>query len=374
MNFAIATTVSLMGCCVTLPLFFRYGYALNVNFFVKVLLFFFSLIVAALPVFAMPEMAGNFGKYTRVVQYVLYFIYVTAVILLVLTLFRDALWTIGALFVKAIPSPFNVHWLNVLNLITIGVAFLCAVSALYEGMKVPRVKEQVIESYKIEQDKTVVVLSDIHLSRSILPDKIKGLVERVNALNPDIIVLPGDTVDDDKVYTQPLLQLLSRLKAKEGVYFTSGNHEFYVGYQQSMKQLESIGFINLDNVKLSFGSICLAGIPDIPSAARFKVPVNWSTVCQNEDQYRILLSHKPIFPNETNSADLIISGHTHGGQIFPFHIFSWYYNSRLLAGLYRLKIGKNVYVSRGSGQWGPQMRFLAPSEITVLKLRRKLVE
>ncbi len=374
MNFAIATTVSLMGCCVTLPLFFRYGYALNVSFFVKGLLFLVSLLVAALPVFAMPEMAGNFGKYTRVVQYVLYFIYVTAVILLVLTLFRDALWTIGALFFKSIPSPFQLHWLNVLNIITIGVALLCAGSALYQGMKVPRVKEQVIESYKIQQDKTVVVLSDIHLSRSVFPDKIKGLVERVNALNPDIIVLPGDTVDDDKVYTQPLLQILSRLKAKEGVYYTSGNHEFYVGYRQSMKQLESAGFINLDNAKVQFDSVCLAGVPDIPSAARYGVSVDWSAVCQNADQYRILLSHQPILPNETNSADLIISGHTHGGQIFPFHIFSWYYNSKLLAGLYEPKIGKNVYVSRGSGQWGPQMRFLAPSEITVLKLRRKLVE
>lgn len=370
MNFAIAMTVSLMGCCVTLPLFFRYGFSLNVSFFVKFLLFLFSLFIAVLPVFAMPEIAGNFGKHTRLVQYILYFIYIAAVILLTLTLLRDALWTVLALFFKNVPSPFNLHWLNVLNIITLIFAVLCSFSALYEGMKVPAVKEVIIESPKIKNEKTVVVLSDIHLSRSVFPDKIKGLVKKVNALHPDIIVLPGDTIDDEPQYTQELLHILSQLKAKDGVFFTSGNHEFYVGYDRSLHQLQSAGFTLLDNTHVNLSEICLGGVPDIPSATRWGFGINWTQVCEENNLFRILLSHQPIRPDTNNKADLIISGHTHGGQIFPFHLFSWYYNSKLLAGLYN-QAGKNIYVSRGSGQWGPQMRFLAPSEITVLKLQPK---
>lgn len=374
MNLAIAATVSLMGCCVTLPLFFRYGLALNVSFFAKIFLFLISLLIAVLPVFTMPESVEIFGKHTRLVQYVLYFIYVTAVILLTLTLIREVFWFLGALFFKNVPSPFNGVVLNKLNIITLCIAVLCSFWSLYEGVKIPRIKQVIIESYKIAEEKTIVVLSDIHLSRSVYTNKIKALVEKVNALNPDIIVLPGDTVDDKPEYTSKGLKLLSRLKAKEGIYVTSGNHEFYVGYNESMRQLKSAGFTPLDNIKVQLNGLCLAGIPDLSSAAQWGFTVDWSAVCLQSTQFRVLLSHKPILPNETNAADLIISGHTHGGQIFPFHLFSWYYNSKLLAGLYQPKIGKNVYVSRGSGQWGPQMRFLAPSEITVLKLRHKVVE
>lgn len=369
MNLTIAATISLIGCCVTIPLFVRFGYHLQIGFLMKTVLFLISIGIAVLPVFASPEFAERFfGPFALMMQYILYFIYITAVILFSITLFRDVIWTLLALVFEKIPSPFNGKALSSVNLYTFILAFLCAISALYAGLRVPAVKEIEIFSNSIKKEKTIVVLSDLHLSRSVFPSKIKGIVKAVNALNPDIVVMPGDTVDDKPLYTQELVKELGNLKARQGVYFTSGNHEFYVGYHTSVQQLQSEGFRLLDNNSVNLDYVCLAGIPDYPSAKRNGMPVNQNDLCQDVLNYRILLSHTPISPVDAK-ADLVISGHTHGGQIFPFHLFSWLFNSRFLAGLYQVTPSRGIYVTRGSGQWGPQMRFLAPAEITVLKLR-----
>ena len=79
------------------------------------------------------------------------------------------------------------------------------------------------------------------------------------------------------------------------------------------------------------------------------------------------MAHTPVKFSQKPNIDLIVSGHTHGGQIFPFHLFSWAYNKGYLAGLYQMDKNTKIYVSRGTGQWGPQMRFLAPAEITILR-------
>lgn len=369
MNLAIATTISLMGCCVTIPLFMRYGYHLHVSTFMKILFFLGAVGIATLPVFASPEFVERAAPFSRSLQYVLYFIYVTAVILFGLTLCRDIIWTLLALFVDKVPSPFNSQSLTTINTYTFYLSLLCASWALYEGVRVPPVRETIISADGIKKEKTIVVLSDLHLSRSVFVNKIKDLVDKVNTLNPDIIVLPGDTIDDTPHYTRALVQELRRLKARQGVYFTSGNHEFYVGYDSSRQQLMNAGLQFLDNAGVNIDYLCLAGIPDYPTAGKNALPVKWKEACAASNaSYRVLLSHTPVSPLQTN-ADLIISGHTHGGQIFPFHIFSWLYNSRFLSGLYQVRRNKNIYVSRGSGQWGPQMRFLAPAEISVLRLR-----
>lgn len=369
MNFTIAAIITLMGCCVTIPLFMRYGFHLQISFLAKFAFFLLALGAAALPVFAMPEFVQKAGPFMFIAQYVLYFIYVTAVILFGITLLRDIVWTLLALFADKIPSPFNGKYLTPANLYTFYLAVLCAAFALYAGMRVPAVKETIISADGIKKEKTIVVLSDMHLSRSVLPDKIKGIVDKVNAIHPDIIVLPGDTIDDSPNHTRELVRELSRLKAKQGIFFTSGNHEFYVGYDAARQQLVNAGLTFLDNASVNIDYLCLAGIPDYPTAGKQGVQIKWNDLCATSGAaYRVLLSHTPISPIQAK-ADLVISGHTHGGQIFPFHIFSWLYNAHFLAGLYQERRNQHIYVSRGSGQWGPQMRFLAPAEITVLKLR-----
>lgn len=113
----------------------------------------------------------------------------------------------------------------------------------------------------------------------------------------------------------------------------------------------------------------IAGIPDLFSAPAHKLSIDPAAAFQNAgpDRFRLLMSHTPADFGKENAFDLEVSGHTHGGQIFPFHIFTKLYN-KYLAGLYEMENKAAIYVSRGSGQWGPQMRFLAPAEITILKL------
>ncbi|MBR3912649.1 MAG: metallophosphoesterase [Alphaproteobacteria bacterium] len=374
MNFTIAVTISLLGCCVTIPLFFRYGYDLNIPTFAKWGLLLLSITIATLPVFAMPEYADIFGKYFHIIQHIFYFIYIFAVILFTLTLLRDFIWMILSLISEKITSPLNMRIVHPINLITIIIAFFCTISADYEGKKIPQIKTTTIFSDKITENKKIVILSDLHLSRTISPEKIKEIVKKTNEQKPDAILLVGDIIDDDVHHVKPLLNILKNLSAPDGVFFTSGNHEFYVGYSDSINLIKTEGLKALENESVAINnSFYIGGIPDIPSSHRFNHSVNIKKTFKNapDSAFKLLMSHTPVLYAKDEPFDLVVSGHTHGGQIFPFHIFSWLYNHHYLAGLYRIDDKKQIYVSRGTGQWGPQMRFLAPAEISVIHINKK---
>ena len=159
------------------------------------------------------------------------------------------------------------------------------------------------------------------------------------------------------------------LKAKEGIYFVTGNHEFYAGYKPTVETLKKLGFTFLENGGVSLEDIYIAGIPDTFSGHFYgkNADLEKTFAESGDNRYRILLSHTPTDFGRQNNFNLEISGHTHGGQIFPFHILTLLHN-KYLAGLYKRENNAHIYVTRGAGQWGPQMRFLAPSEITVIKL------
>lgn len=251
-------------------------------------------------------------------------------------------------------------------------AVAMSVYGLYEGLKTPVVKETVIQTNRLEKPLTVVSLSDLHLHRTLQQGKINQIVKTVNQLKPDLIVLPGDTIDDEPRRIQGLMGALKKLKAPLGVYATAGNHEFYVNHEKSKKALESVGVNYLFNQGVDLkNNVYLAGVPDARSVRLISdyVDVQKALNSASDKEYKILLSHTPTLVNylQDQKVDLQISGHTHGGQIFPFHLFSWMLNGGYLAGLYDLPNSK-LYVSRGSGQWGPQIRLLAPSEISVIKI------
>ncbi|MBQ3695683.1 MAG: metallophosphoesterase [Alphaproteobacteria bacterium] len=367
MNLQIAIIISVFGLCVTMPIFARYFAYANLSLFAKMLGFILCLIVAILPMFASRNWAPIYGKHFAAMEYVLYFIYIFAIILFALTFIRDIMWILLS-FIKGMPSPFNVSIFNKVNLTTVILAFLCTGWSLYEGTKTPDIKHFTITDPKITQERTIVVLSDLHISRTVSPTKIKAIVDKANTQQPDIILLAGDIVDDDVNIIQNTTHLLSNLEAKEGVYFVSGNHEFYIGYQNAMRTLAGIGLTSIENRKLALKpNFYLAGVSDIPTTKRFGRTDKVNEVLSGipDSAYTLLVSHSPT-PMDL-PYDLQVSGHTHGGQIFPFHIFSWFGNHRLLAGFYPKE---RIYISRGAGQWGPQMRFLAPSEITVLHLKK----
>lgn len=370
--FSWSVMASMVGCTVTMYLFVRYVLMSALSWPVTIILLFVLLLIGCVQPLSSYGFEEIFGKYYPLYRYIIYFLFVGCVILAVLTLTTDALWFIAYKTGLINCSSFSKDICVKVNWGLIIAALMLSLYALYEGTRIPNIKEVDIYSDKITVDKKIVVLSDIHIHRVISPSKIAQIVERTNELNPDIIILAGDVVDDSMKKIGEIVDLLGGLKAKEGVYFVSGNHEFYAGYRDSLTALKKLGFKQIENSGVDLGDVYLAGIPDWRTAQRIGLLIRLDAAFANAkaQQFKILASHTPVNFGEENNFDLQLSGHTHGGQIFPFHVLSSWHN-KYLAGLYNVENEAKIYVSRGAGQWGPQMRLLAPSEITLIKLKPK---
>lgn len=339
---------------------------------IAIILLFVLLLIGCVQPLSSYGFENILGKYYPLYRYIIYFLFVGCVILAGLTLVCDSLWFVAYKTGIINCSSFSPSVCIKVNWGLIILALIINTYALYEGTRTPNVKELEIYSDKITTDKKIVVLSDIHIHRVIAKDKIAQIVERTNKLKPDIIILAGDVVDDNIRKIGEIVDLLGELKAKNGVYFASGNHEFYAGYRDSLIALKKLGFKQIENSGVDLSDIYLAGIPDWRTAQRIGLLISLDAAFAKAkpNQFKILTSHTPINFGEENNFDLQVSGHTHGGQIFPFHILSSWHN-KYLAGLYDIENNAQIYVSRGAGQWGPQMRLLAPSEITLINLKPK---
>jgi predicted MPP superfamily phosphohydrolase len=224
-----------------------------------------------------------------------------------------------------------------------------------------------LEGYRIVQ------ISDIHVGPTIGRDFIEEIVKQVNVLQPDLIAITGDLVDGTLSQLEHHTEPLRNLKARDGTYFVTGNHEYYVGdIEEWISWLQGIGIRTLRNERVTIREgFDLAGTDDI-SARGGDHGQNIPKALQGRktDRPVVLMAHQPRSFKEAASlgVDLQLSGHTHGGQIYPFnyivHIFEPY-----LAGLYR-EGNSQIYVSRGTGYWGPPMRLGAPAEITEIELRK----
>ena len=357
---ACVVITSFLGCLVTVPLFFRYACFLDLTAAKRSGLFFVALLLGCLPLLSDFSLEPVFGRAYPAWRTTVWFLYVFCIILLTFTVLRDVVWAVLYKAGVAV-SLFEKQWVIRLNAVTAVLALAASFSAMHSGLKIPEVKTVSIASDKIQEPQDVVLLSDLHIHRTISPAKIKGIVERANALNPDVILLDGDILDDDVEKIKPITELLKGLKAKKGIFFVTGNHEFYVGYKETVAALKAAGFTFLENSGESVGGgLYVAGVPDV-SGKRYGLDLNAEKAFEkaSDSDFKLLMSHTPA---DFKAVDLTVSGHTHGGQIFPFHILVKLAN-KYLAGGY-----DGVYVTRGAGQWGPQMRFLAPSEITFIKL------
>ncbi len=221
----------------------------------------------------------------------------------------------------------------------------------------------------------IAQISDIHAGPTIKAGYVRGIVERVNALEPDMIAITGDVVDGrvDQLFeeTAPLADL----RARHGAFVVTGNHEYYSGADEWMRAFGDMGLGPLENehavIEKDGAKLVVAGVNDF-SAARFD-PARASDPAaavagSPADAPKILLAHQPrsAWAAEAAGIDLQLSGHTHGGQFWPWNHFVRL-QQPFTAGLARL--GRLwVYTSRGTGYWGPPKRFGAPSEITLITL------
>ncbi len=311
-----------------------------------------------------------------------YFLFGLVFILFIVLFARDVLWYfaygISKIFAKETSwlNPQNLQSLKYANIVAVIISFAIGIYSVYAANKTPDVKEVLLTSDKVREDVKIVQLSDIHITRAMSLKRLQKIVEKTNAIFPDAIVLTGDIIDDNALLLDKYFAELKKLKAKDGVFFVIGNHEYYNGIVFILKKIQEAGIENLHNSgKLLAGkNIYIAGVPDKSAAfvnPYFAIDVKKAAKSSKYGEYKILLSHNPqIFQDENAQLfDLVLSGHTHGGQIFPFNYLAKKANT-YLAGLYE-KDGKNLYVSRGVGYWGPPMRLFAPSEITLIKISPK---
>lgn len=296
-----------------------------------------------------------------------YFGFVCVFLFFCLMIARDVVWIgLGWLMPQG-ASPFNPGAVMRANVGLLIAVILMSGYALWAGTRVPMVRELTLASDKVDNPLTIAVLPDIHIHRFINPDKLAGIVARTNALKPDAILLPGDIIDDTRETVADPAQYLAGFRAPLGVFATDGNHEIYVGPNMAhhLFQENHITYLHNDSRQVR-PDVIIAGVPDIQST-RLHRPPDMAQALPAGTAFKILLAHSPkMFDMPGNTADLQVSGHTHGGQIFPFHFLAWLSN-KYLAGLYR-RGNRTLYVSRGAGQWGPQMRLLAPSEITLIHI------
>ena len=221
---------------------------------------------------------------------------------------------------------------------------------------------------------TIAHLSDVHLGTILGPRFLERLIERTRALEPDLVVITGDLVDGDAGVVEEMLPQLRTLRAPKGVFAVLGNHEYYAGRDRSRALLAGAGFTVLDNSAEELApGLVLAGVPDARGSAQTGVAEADLAAALDgvgENAAVVLLQHAPEAEAQAAEAgvDLMLNGHTHGGQLWPFHYLVQHAYPHY-AGVYRVN-GMTQVVSRGSGQWGPPMRFLAPSEINLITLRR----
>jgi hypothetical protein len=222
----------------------------------------------------------------------------------------------------------------------------------------------------------IAQISDIHVGPTIKRAYLNAIVNKVNSLKPDAIAITGDLVDGSvqrlALHTEPL----ARLSAPDGAFFVTGNHEYYSGAEQWIAEVRRLGLRVLLNEHVirrrGQASLMIAGVTDF-TAQHFnpahKSDPHLAAAGAPEDvAVKVLLAHQPRSAPAAADAgfDLQLSGHTHGGQFFPWNLFVPL-QQPFVAGLNRVR-SLWVYTSRGTGYWGPPKRFGAPSEITLVRL------
>jgi predicted MPP superfamily phosphohydrolase len=213
---------------------------------------------------------------------------------------------------------------------------------------------------------TIVQLSDVHVGPTIGKRFLDRVVDRVNALEPDVIAITGDLVDGSVPRLAPHVAPLGRLRARHGVYFVTGNHEYYSGVEEWCTYLDGIG--------AGSESYDLAGVDDYAGrhfGRGHGADMGRALAGRDETRELVLLAHQPraVVEAERAGVGLQISGHTHGGQIWPFN-YLVRFQQPVTSGLVRF--GRSlIYVSNGTGYWGPPMRLGSPAEITQLVLEAR---
>lgn len=260
-----------------------------------------------------------------------------------------------------------------LDISSLIVASTLSAKSIYEARDV-QIEKVDIKLKNLKKPYSIVQLSDIHIGGLIDDHFIKNMVNKVNGLKPDLVVITGDLVDIKIENALSALLELRNLQSKYGTYFIVGNHEYFHGIEEIIETIKSLDIIVLENDSRYIGEyqkgFNLAGVYDVMGyrANHHKPDLKKALSNTEKDSPTILLAHQPRFIDEIESGvDLVLSGHTHGGQLYPFRALVRVLQP-YISGLYRHSKDLQIYVNKGTGFWGPPMRLGANSEITFITL------
>jgi uncharacterized protein len=296
--------------------------------------------------------------------------------LIVLTLLRDLVLLGAQLFLSAGRAQL---WIEPSAQATLYLSLFITLAGLIIARRRPGIvdiKIPIVDLPRALHGFSIAQISDVHVGATIKRGFVEGVVRRVNELQADLIAVTGDLVDGSVQQLSAHTAPLSQLTARHGAYFVTGNHEYYSGERAWTAEIGRLGLRVLKNehvvLKHDGASLILAGVTDLsahhfdpaqrsdPAAALRGAPANAGA--------KILLAHQPGSAIAAAKAgfDVQLSGHTHGGQFWPWNLFIHFFQP-FSGGLHRLK-NLWIYVSRGTGYWGPPNRFGVPSEITRIRL------
>ncbi|MCR2040237.1 metallophosphoesterase [Campylobacter helveticus] len=289
-------------------------------------------------------------------------------ITLILDFLRFVLAMLGKTFMK-IASFVKVAF----EIFVLALGAFLTYFSIYSAIKVPEFSEVDIIIPHLEKELKIAMLTDIHLGKNLHENFLSDIIEKVNSKNVDMVVIVGDLVDTNPNDLKPYISKLNDLKSSYGTFYALGNHEYYHGINEVLELLKTQTNMKIlvnDAIDLGFANI--AGVGDLaglrkgilaPDLARAKVDLNLS-------KPSILLAHQPktALLYDVSDFDLILSGHTHGGQVFPFALLVKLQQG-FVSGLYVLSEKTQLFVSRGAGFWGPSLRTFSQSELVILNLK-----
>src|SRR6202142_712232 len=371
-----------------LVFFFMYG-ALHLHAFLRakaafdfgaqtciILVFFFIVMVLAPVIIRQSENAGFdlFARYMAWIGYTwLGFIFLFFSASLLVDFYRLIVYLGSTLLNKEL--AFFALTAKTVFIIPFFMAICISVYGYNEALNI-RTEHVVINTTKLPKgvDRIrIAQISDVHLGLLVRKERLGLILEKVKAAAPDMLVSTGDLVDGQINSLEGLADMIKEINPRYGKFAILGNHEYYAGLKQAIEFKKAAGFTLLRGEGISIdGIINLIGVDD-PAAKYFngydESMEKHLLASFPRERFTILLKHRPLINKDSLGLfDLQLSGHVHKGQIFPFSLLTKIYYPKD-AGLLRVN-GGILYVSRGSGTWGPPIRFLAPPEVTVIDIVR----
>jgi uncharacterized protein len=275
----------------------------------------------------------------------------------------DALGWVARL--TGLPPMLGAGWAFLLLVVLTTVLWITG----FYSARHPKVEYLTIHSDKLPPGGSLRIaqISDVHLGVLVGLQRLDHILEQVSALQPDLLVSTGDLVDAEAHHLNGLSSRLATLRPRYGKVAVTGNHERYAGLEQALNFHVGSGFKLLRGEAMDVTeAITLVGVDD-PAVSANKTEEVRILAAIPAGRFVVLLKHQPIIEPQSGF-DLQLSGHTHNGQIFPFGLLVRTIYPRV-KGHFVLPNGSQLYVSRGTGTWGPPLRILAPPEITLIELK-----